>query len=60
MGWFLSFIMSFQLWFGIRCGYFFARAIPMAINAALRGGQQETVPTGFLHLPAGRRYALHP
>jgi hypothetical protein len=29
-------------------------------TAAVRGGQQETVPSGFLHLPSGRRYALHP
>jgi hypothetical protein len=30
--------------------------------ATARGGgfSPETVPTGFRHLPAGRRYALHP
>jgi len=27
---------------------------------AMRGGQPETVPTGFRHLPSARRYALNP
>jgi hypothetical protein len=32
------------------------------VLATARGGlfSPETVPTGFRHLPAGRRYALHP
>ncbi len=30
------------------------------LHAAVRGRHQETVPTGFLDLPAARRYALDP
>jgi hypothetical protein len=33
-----------------------------SVDATARGGlfSPETVPTGFRHLPAGRRFALHP
>jgi hypothetical protein len=46
------------------CHYAWRRRLARnrSVYATARGGDvwPETVPTGFRHLPAGRRFALHP
>jgi hypothetical protein len=44
------------------CGGGVSPETVLFFHATARGGgvSPETVPTGFRHLPAGRRFALHP
>jgi hypothetical protein len=61
-----SLVPLFSVWATARGGVCWPLRVAGARNrsilcawATARGGRQETVPTGFLHLPPGRRYALH-
>jgi hypothetical protein len=51
-----------QEWFFF-CGNRSVLFMPLRVAGVLghcAWRRQETVPTGFLHFPAGRRFALHP